>query len=287
MSSFPDPPETERFLRELDVLVVVDVARSATSDIATHVLPVAGQMERTDLLAWTDDYVRVAPAVLSPGAERRPLWWVVAQLGRRLGIDLLDGADPDQVDDTDMVRALLAKGRTDLGDPLDAGPYGVRIPLVSGYMRERVVPGGCWNILPPVMLDRLAELEPGTSEHPRFTFVCGRQLSRSCSESLVAPAKTRDRPTVALNPRDADELGLAEGDPVRVVGSDGEVVAGVQLSSDVAAGVVWVANGWLAHNVSQLCSSTRYVDPLAGQPAMTALPVTLHRVPAHVGASHD
>ncbi|MFC4945801.1 molybdopterin-containing oxidoreductase family protein [Pseudonocardia sp. GCM10023141] len=287
MSSFPDPPETERFLRELDVLVAVDVAESATTAIATHVLPVAGQMERTDLLTWTDDYVRVAPAVVDPGAERRPLWWVAAQLGRRLGVDILDGADPDDGDDLDRVRALLAGGRTDLGDPIAAGPYGLRIPHISGYMRERVVPGGRWNILPTVMLDRLVELQtdlPGTG---RFTFVCGRQLSRSCSESLVAPDRSRDRPTVALNPGDAADLGVVEGDLVNVVGSDGSVTAGVQLSTDVAPGVVSVANGWLEHNVSRLCSSTRDVDPLAGQPIMTALPVTVHRTTSRQEEPHE
>jgi anaerobic selenocysteine-containing dehydrogenase len=274
LSSFPDPAETERYLGELKVLVALDVARSATTAVATHVLPVADQMERTDLLFWTDGYVRVAPAVVPPVGERRPLWWIIAQLGRRLGVDLTEGTDPDQLDDLEMVRRLLTRGRTDLGDPLHAGPHGVRIPDVAGFMRERVLPGGRWDVLPTVLLDSWdGRAAPPTSP---FTLVSGRQPSRSCSTDLVPPERRRDRPAVALHRDDGDRLGVADGDRVRIVGEEGEITAEVALGVEVLPGVVSIAHGWLAHNVSRLCSTTRRIDPLAGQPIMTALPVALY-----------
>jgi len=273
LSSFPDPAETERCLRELEVLVALDVARSATTAVATHVLPVTDQMERTDLLFWTDGYVRVAPAVVQPVGERRPLWWIIAQLGMRLGVDLTEGRGPDDLDDVEMVRRLLARGRTDLGDPILAGPHGVRIPDVSGFMRDRVLPGGRWDVLPAVLLDSW----DGRTTQPTspFTLVSGRQLARSCSTDLVPPQRRRDRPTVALHPDDGVRLGVRDGDSVRIVGEDGEITAEVALDLGVTPGVVSIAHGWLAHNVSRLCSTTRRIDPLAGQPFMTALPVDL------------
>jgi anaerobic selenocysteine-containing dehydrogenase len=279
LSSFPDPAETERYLGELDVLVALDVAHSATTAVATHVLPVADQMERTDLLFWTDGYVRVAPAVVRPVGERKPLWWIVAQLGLRLGVDLTEGTDPDDLDDVEMVRRLLARGRTDLGDPLLAGPHGVRIPDVSGYMRERVLPGGRWDVLSTVLLDSWdGRTVPVASP---FTLVSGRQLTRSCSTDLVPRERRRDRPTVALHRDDGARLGVSDGDSVRIVGEDGEISAEVALGADVGPGVVSIAHGWLAHNVSRLCSTTRRIDPLAGQPIMTALPVALYPLDTH------
>lgn len=275
--SFPDPESVTAYLGELEVLVAVDVASSATTAIATHVLPVAGQMERTDVLAWTDDYVRVAPSVVEPAAERRPLWWIAAQLGARLGIDIVEGRDPDRLTDMDMVVSYLGKGRAELGDPLTAGPYGLHVPPVYGHMRARVLPGGRWNILPPVLLDRLTALRDRDPTTREFVLASGRQLRRSNSESMVAPSKNRDRAVASVNPADADTLGIDDGQHLRVTGDVGSVVVEAQIDDIVPAGVLWVAHGWERSNVARLCSADTDVDPLTGQPVMTGLRVSLDR----------
>jgi anaerobic selenocysteine-containing dehydrogenase len=235
-------------------------------------------MERTDLLAWTDDYVRIAPAVVEPGAERRPLWWVAAQLGDRLGIEILDGRHPDEMSDVDMVASWLAAGRSDLGDPMQAGPYGVHIPPVYGHMRRRIIPGGRWNILPAVLLDRLTAYEPPDRTARAFTLVSGRQAHRSNSDSLVEPAKNRDRAVACINPVDAVELGIADGDMVRVSGDVGDVVVAAQQSDELPVGVVWIPHGWTESNVAALCSDSVDLDLLTGQPAMTSLQVSVERI---------
>lgn len=283
--SFPDPADVAAFLGELEVLVALDVASSATTAIATHVLPVAGQMERTDVLAWTDDYVRVAPAVVEPAAERRPLWWIAAQLGARLGVDIVQGRDPDQLSDLDMVTSYLGRGRTELGDPLGAGPYGLHVPPVYGHMRARVLAGGRWNILPPVLLDRLAVLRRADPAAREFVLASGRQPRRSNSESMVAPSRNPDRAVASVNPADAVELGVGDGHHVRATGDVGSLVVEVQVDGAVPPGVLWMAHGWERSNVARLCSPDADLDPLTGQPVMTGLRVSLERVdPSGTGA---
>jgi anaerobic selenocysteine-containing dehydrogenase len=278
MTAFPDPGTTTEVLGKLGLLVVADVARSATAEIATHVLPVTGQMERMDLMSSRTAYAAVAPPVVSRRSERRPMWWVCGQLALRLGLDVLDGAHPDEVTEADLMRGVLAEGRKDLGDLLAAGSHGIKLPEAWGYMRERVLPNGTWNILPAILLDRLEHLDPSPTEPRSFLFVNGRQLSRNCSTQFVPPERSRDRPVASLNPADAAALCLEDGALVRIVGEDGQVIISVQSDSTISPGVICATQGWTDHNVSVLCSLTRHIDPLTGQPAMTALPVQLKQL---------
>ena len=62
--------------------------------LSTHVLPAKDQLERADVTLWDILSTRVSaqhtPAVVSPAGERRSTWWILAELGRRLGYSLAD-----------------------------------------------------------------------------------------------------------------------------------------------------------------------------------------------------
>lgn len=281
VSAFPDPDVSREVLGQLELLIVADVAHSVTTEIATHVLPVAGQMERMDLIpsAWT----MASPAVLTPQAERRPTWWVAAQLGARLGVDLVRGNDPDDLTDEDLMRWVLAGGRQDAGDLLAAGAHGIRVPSPSSYMRDRVLPGGKWNILPAEVLDRLNWLGNPEDADDRLVFINGRQLSRNCSTSFVPPGKTRDHVSASINPADLAELDIRDGELVRIIGVNGILDVQAESNPAISRGAVWIPQGWVDNNISQLCSWTSDVDPLTGQPAMTGLPVRVEKIPVDLG----
>lgn len=89
LTAFPDPDRTAAALRSLEVLAVVDVVATPLTGLATHVLPATGQLERTDLVAL--ERTMLAPAVVAPdpATQRRPTWWIFAQLGHRLDLDAL------------------------------------------------------------------------------------------------------------------------------------------------------------------------------------------------------
>ena len=118
-------PETERLvpaLSGLEIFAVADVIESDSVALATHTIAAAGQLERADVSAFSDLFVnrrsaQYTPAVLPRGGDRRPLWWVLAQLGRRLGCELLDGADPDLCDERELLAPLGPR-------PLRAGRRG-------------------------------------------------------------------------------------------------------------------------------------------------------------------
>lgn len=99
MTCLPDTERTRRALESLEVLAVVDVVANETTDLATHLAPCAGQLERADLTLSTDQYlpavaVAYTPAVVAPAASRRELWWILATLLEALGHRPLPGGSP-------------------------------------------------------------------------------------------------------------------------------------------------------------------------------------------------
>ena len=49
--------------------------------------------------------------VVPMGEDRRKTWWMLAQLGRRLGLDVLEGIDIDTATDDDVLQKFAAAGR--------------------------------------------------------------------------------------------------------------------------------------------------------------------------------
>ena len=131
LASAPNPDRLRAALAQLEVLAVVDIFENDLTELATHTIPATWFTERSSFIFFPQygiPRVYASPAVVGPGAERRHAWWVFAQLGRRLGIDLLDGLDPDTATDETVIRQV-AHASCDYADlALEAGPAGVTPP---------------------------------------------------------------------------------------------------------------------------------------------------------------
>ncbi len=112
LTAFPQPERLHAALRTLEVLAVVDVADNPLTEIATHVLPATGQLERADItlaeLTALRSALQATPAVVSPVADRRPVWWMFAALSRAMGRAPAGTPDPDDLGDEDYLRGVLA-----------------------------------------------------------------------------------------------------------------------------------------------------------------------------------
>jgi anaerobic selenocysteine-containing dehydrogenase len=299
LTALPDTERMRAALGRLDVLAVADVVETETVAAATHVLPVAGQLERADVTAFVELFLsRVAvqhtPAVVAPMAERRPLWRVIGALARRLGRDVLDGGlDPDAATEPEVMAAFLARLGVD-GDAVteltagsdavvrvaeDARPY--------GWATGHALTDGRWRLAPAPLVDQLAQLEAAAAARPPFVLVPRRVVRRmnSAVGDRVPTAPRPDETAVLLHPADAARLGLADGDGVRVRSAVGELVSEVRLREDLVAGTVSVPHGLPGRNVSALTDARPgAVDPLTGMIVQSGLPVTLE--PAGHPAAH-
>ena len=165
IAALPRPERTRAALRSLDALVVVDVLESEVTELATHVLPATGELERTDISMYSHLSVRSAVqttrAVVPPVASRRPVWWMLGSLAARLDVDLLGGVAPDDLTDESYLRGIVEHSPLDADALFDAGPRGFELPVEYGWVHETMLPEGHWRLAPPVLLERLRRA-PGT-----------------------------------------------------------------------------------------------------------------------------
>lgn len=276
--AWPQPKRTAAALRRLDALAVVDVIDHDLTRLATHVLPAAGQLERADVPTGAEVYAlssfsQLTDAVLPRGAERRPTWWILAQLGRRLGVDLLpSGLDPDTAGDVDVLAALYGSDRR-RWDALVEAPSGVEVhERPYGWVRRRM-PEGRVRLAPRPLVDQL-RATPATTR-PALVAIPRRELRKINSTLADGVGLRRPASAAALvHPTDAARLGIADGDRIVIASAHGRLATVAQLSEAVLPGCVSAPHGFVGANAAALTSTVAgAVDPQTGMPFTTAIPV--------------
>lgn len=286
LTSYPDLGRQKEALEALEVALVADVVASELTDGATHVLPVSGPLERADLSYWAD-FLMIDVAghhtarVVDPVGDRRPQWRALAQLGARMGFDVIaEGVDPDTIDEEEILDRV-GRGARRTVDELRAAPSAVvGEASVFGWVHERVLPEGRWRLAPPSLVASLAELTdvPGF-DGKSLTLISARQL-RHVNFQLAGVAlggAHRDEPTLAINAIDAERLGAQDGTSVVVTSRAGAVSTTLEVTDRVIAGVVTLPQGFEEVNVAALVSDDDS-DPHSGMPRQTAIAVTVSLV---------
>ena len=279
LAAFPEPDRLRAALAGLDVLAVVDVATSELSELATHGLPSTGQLERADLsiaeLTALRSGLQATAAVVPPCADRRPVWWMFGELGRRTGVDLLGGAAPDDLTDELYLAGILSRSRLDAAAVIAAGPHGVGVPVEHGWVRATMLPDGHWQLAPPALLERLAA-HVVTRDAATLVLVPRREMAWSNS---VRCAGTGAEAVVRLHPDDGREHGIDDGGVARVTSAHGEVHAPVVWDDHVRPGVVSMTHGRSDASPGRLTSTRIGVDPLTTMPHASGVPVTITPAP--------
>ena len=273
LTAFPQPERMRAALGMLEVLVVVDVAQSELCDLATHVLPATGQLERADVTLAEGTAVRsclqATRAVIPPVGQRRPVWWMLASLARRMGGDALGGADPDAITDEQYLRGLFVRSPLEADAVFEAGPRGTDIPNEYGWVCDTLLPNGRWNIAPAVMLHRLAEHR---DPRPGMVLVPRREMGWSNS---VRYGGVDGEVLARISPVDAATAGVSDRDRVVLTSTNGEIAATVAVDDRAMPGVVSFTHGRRHQSPGALVSSADEVDLLTAMPRASGVPVTL------------
>ncbi|MFZ9630296.1 MAG: molybdopterin-containing oxidoreductase family protein, partial [Ilumatobacteraceae bacterium] len=278
MTAFPNTDRLRRALATLDALIVLDVIDTETTEVATHVLPTKGQLERADLPYFYDQFnldfsTQFSPAFVPPIGESQSMWWIAARLAEQLGVSVLPPSLSTASSDIDVL-AMLADRAAAPFEQIQRDRYVAGSP-VYGWVRERVLPGGRWRLAPAEFVGQLQqwqELVPSAG----LSVTSRRQLGRLNSQHPQSAGHTPESAVAVVHPETGARNGLAEGDPVTVTSPFGSMRTMGRFSVDVHPDSVSLPHGWRDANVS-LLTSEQQVDPLTGMVVQTAVPVTLHR----------
>jgi anaerobic selenocysteine-containing dehydrogenase len=302
----------EQKLREafdsLELLVVIDLYRNATAELADFVLPSTDMFERADvnitgLGLQHRPYVQWSDAMVEPQHERREEWWIFARLCQALGLKswLDERPAPDLWSRIDHM--LRSRGRSFA--ELRAAPYGLDFGphepcsfdeehLQTADGRVDCCPAGFAAALEGAeQIFRDQDREPPES----LKLITKRDpyMHNSWYANLPLMKRgERDRNYLFMHADDAARRGLADGDKVRVRNEHGAIALELKLADDLRPGVVAITHGWgnaatpgmrvaqqtAGENPNRLLpTGPESFDPLSNQAHMTGVPVEVSAAP--------
>ena len=255
IQSLPQRAETLKAIEALDLLVVVDLIPSEIAGYADVVLPEASYLERYDDLlgvSWHRSGVALRQPMVEPPGEAKPGWWIARELGLRLGLEayfpwrdvdeyLRERCRLSNLDFEALVRdgIVLAPAKPTVvedGLALTFATESGKIELFS----ERLQKAG---FDPTPVFKRPETPPPGYfrllyGRAPGFTF------GRTANNRLLGELEHHDG--LWLNRSVARDLGIADGERVRLVNQDGVESApiAVKATERIRGDCVYMVHGW-------------------------------------------
>ncbi len=155
LRSFPATQALAAALKKLELHVATEIVENETTDLATHILPTKGPLERPELTRWDtlawNVSVQYSPALVKPMGERRSAWWVLSQFMKRAGLPVPDYIPEDDHQGTDdfMLSKLMEHARCSF-EELRAKRY-VEFPLEfpAPWVDKHFERIGGWRLGPP------------------------------------------------------------------------------------------------------------------------------------------
>ncbi len=288
--SGPDGAKLDKALETLDLLVAIDFVQRESHRHAHWLLPAVHWLERDDLLAFTssmhdEPYLQYGAKAVEPPpaarqewrffvdlaiAMRKPLFRArgfngfvtatrrLARLTRRPHVEF----GPHWVDRLMITTSRKVNGRKVKWRDIKTRPHGwVLGPREFGHFREALRTNDKKvRVAPPEFVARVHELlsEPVSAPPEEYPFQLANRRHRHSMNSWLNdlpglhPAGKGNE--VLINPDDAADLGIGDGDRVRVFSPVGEIELPAAVDKTPRPGVIVIDHGW----------GSRVFDPRTG-----------------------
>lgn len=272
LTCMPNTPRFNAALEKLEVLATIEILDNSMANFSTHAFPAKDQLERVDVsLAVDPSFTTVGayftPAMVEARGDVRSYWWILQQLGRRLGMDFFPGVDPDTATDEEVVNLVALGGRAPIETRGEA-TYTILQDRMFGWVLKRADSMGGFRLAPPALVAQLEEMVPPAP----MMLISRRQLNQHNSRKVD---DKREIPAIYVNPADALALGLEDGDTAALRSAHGEIRGRVKHDRTMSRGALAVPHGWEGqYNVNQLTSVSQ-LDSITGMPIMSNLAVEL------------
>ncbi len=246
--SLPNARKLEKAIRELELLVSIDVFMNDTGTLADYILPATTFLEREEYSHFMAAYnpvsfVHYSPAVVAPEEEVKDEWEIFNLLSRKMELPAL-GDDPFAAlqmllpgEDQSKFEAMRSSERGIFLNEAGRAPRNVLLPDFINLPDKRI------PLLPDEYLPELERLErwqPPQDEAFPLSLISGRKI-----ETINSWIHVRGETNYCyVNPEDARQLGIAEGATVKVSSKVGSLRIPVKISDELMPGVVWIPHGW-------------------------------------------
>lgn len=285
----PTPPPSRR--DHYDIAFLNNSVRNVAKYSRAAIPLEEGRVDETDI------FFRLATIFggMGPSADLDALAaFRLSDLKQKLGVDFEPEGETREERLLDLKLRTGAYGVT-LRQLLDH-PHGIDLgPLTSRLPEILRTPSGKIELTPQPIMDDLPRVRTAL-EHPEteLVLVGRRHLRTNNSWMHNVPALVKGKPlcTLLVNPGDATRIGLTDGATAQVTSRVGKIEVLVEVTADIAPGVVSMPHGWghdlpgtrlsvasehAGVNVNLLTDDLR-IDPLSGTAVLNGTRVQI--VPA-------
>ncbi len=246
----------EGFLRDDLFVCVHEQIMTETAAMADIVLPATTFLEHEDFyFGSAHGYLLVTKPVIEPYAEARPNNEVINGLARRLGVEHpgLEMTGWELIDDCLRRSGLPGADEAAAMRWIDGGLGQAEMNFQNGFGwpdgRFRFSPD--WSAVGaapeglPVWPDHFDNIDKATEDRPfRLVTAPSRSFLNSSFSETPGSRRKEARPTLKLHPKAASDLGIENGDPVRIGNSQAEIGLHAELFDGMQRDVVIVEGIW-------------------------------------------
>jgi len=251
----PDVGLTKEALTKLEFLVVQDIFLTETAQEASVVLPAASFAEKDGTFTNIERRVQKVRAAISPPGEALPDWKIIAELSNRIGYRMAYDSPAQimhEISHLTPIYAGISYKRLDeewgLQWPCpDKDHPGTPVLRRDFFEAGKIVfplieqDGRAKDHFTPVV--DIPLVEPPDDEYP-FTLTTGSLYWHWHSGTMTRRSATlsREYPEVfaAINPKDAEQLGIRKNQRIRVISKRGEMETAAMITDRVQAKTIFI-----------------------------------------------
>ncbi|MEM7018214.1 MAG: molybdopterin-dependent oxidoreductase [Pseudomonadota bacterium] len=294
---------------QLELLVVVDIYRNATGELADYALPATDMLERPDinitgLGLQYQPFVQYTDRVVEPTHERKEEWWIFARLCQAMGFQsvLDDGENPNMFGRAEHMlnySELSVEKLREMPAQTAVLPRPQSGRFYEEYLQTTDKKVDCCPLFfqESGALERAENIFKELADEPddQLKLISRRDnyMHNSWYQN-VSKLKRNDSKTnpLLINPKDAEKRELADGDPIRISNMNGTLDTTIAYDETLREGVVAMVHGWgnkktPGMRVAQqnpgvnanalLPSGPGSFEPLSNQAFMTGIPVQIEK----------
>ncbi len=276
--SDPDAQHVEKSLKSLDLLIVQDIFLTETAKLAHVVLPAACSFEKDGTFSNTERRVQRIRQAVSPVGQAKADWKILCELGKKMGASGFDFQNPAQI--MDEIAELTPSYGGISYERLEQG--GIQWPCPDKehpgtiYLHGKTFPRGKGKFI-GLTYKPAAELP---DEQYPFLLSTGRNLYHYHTGSMTRRCdvlkKIQDEEFVEINPVDANNLDIKEGQLLAIFSRRGEVTARARITKRSPEGMVFMTFHFAESPTNQLTNSV--TDPISGIPELKICAINIQKV---------
>jgi len=276
--SDPDVQHVREALARLEFFVVQDIFLTETAKLAHVVLPAASFAEKDGTFTNTERRVQQVRKVIEPIGDSKPDWWIVCQIAKKLEAKGFDYSHPFDIMEeictlTPSYGGIgyqrLENGGLQWPCPVDDHP-GTPILHTNIFVR------GKGRFIP------LKYIPPGEMPDENYPLILttGRSLYHFHTGTMtrkVAGLNTMEpEGVVEISPEDASQLGIDQGDKVKISSRRGEVITKAKITEALPPGLVFMAFHF-AESAANILTNPK-LDPVSKIPELKVSAVKVEKL---------